>query len=120
MSLRDWIISQLDNLMATVFIAVVIAALVGFYKRSTGMAIFTSCASSTVLALLSYLVGNSWGYDWRLLIPVLGVGAGMCSVALFKVAIKFSDRLEARDQEIADKLINKGLNAIPGDGGVDT
>lgn len=119
MTLREWLAIHMDNLMATVFFAVVISALVGFFKRSTGMAIFVSCTSATVLALLGYLIGSAWGYDWRILIPTLGVGAGFCAVGLFKIAMKASDRLEERSAEAGRKLADKALGKIVNIGGGD-
>lgn len=114
MTLREWLSMQMDNLMATVFIAVVVAALVGFYRRSTGMAVFVACWASSVLAVLGYLVGNAWGYDWRVLVPALGVGSGFCGVAFFKIAMKFSERLEAQDAEIGKRLADKAVGRLEG------
>lgn len=112
MTLRDWLHIHMDSLMATVFFAVVIAALVGFFKRSTGMAIFVSCTSATILALLGYLLGSSLGYEWRILVPTLGVGAGFTAVALFKIAMKFSDRLEERSTDTANKFADKAIDRV--------
>ena len=114
MTLREWLVLHMDNLMATVFFSVIIAALVGFFKRSTGMAIFVACTSATIMALLGYLVGSAWGYDWRILIPSLGVGAGFTSVALFKVAIKIADRVDERNTEIGNKLADKAIGKVTG------
>lgn len=116
MTIREWLALQMDNLLATVFIAVIVAALVGFYKRSTGMAVFVACATASMVVLLAYPLLSAWGWEWQKLVPGLGLIAGLCSVALFKIAIKFSERLEARDQEIADNLVTKAVNAVPGIG----
>jgi hypothetical protein len=113
-SLREWLLLHWDDLIATEFMAVVVAALVGFFKRSTGMAVFVSCTAATVLVLMLFPLLSSWGYDWRTLVTVLGPGAGLFAVVLFRIAIKIADRLEARDAEVADKLINKGVSLIPG------
>lgn len=113
--MREWFHAHLDDLMATLFVAVVVAALVGFLRRSTGIAVFISCSCSATLVLIAFpWLSDFW--DWKKLVPILGVTAGLCAVALFKIAMRFSDRLEARDTEIADRLINKGVNLIPGDG----
>lgn len=117
MTLREWLAVHMDNLMATVFFAVVISALVGFFKRSTGMAIFVSCTSATVLALLGYLIGSAWGYDWKILIPTLGVGAGFCAVGLFKIAIKFAERVEKQDAAIGKKLADRAIGKVVDIGG---
>lgn len=112
MTLRDWLALHMDNLMAAEFFAVVIAALVGFFRRSTGMAVFMACMVAAVLVLLMYLVGSAWGYEWRILVPTIGVGAGFCGVALFKIAMKFSDRIEERSTETANKLADKAVGRV--------
>lgn len=113
--IRQWLEVHLDDLAATVFIAVVVAALVGFIKRSTGAAVFVSCACSAMLVLIAFpWLSDIW--DWKKLVPVLGAAAGVCSVGLFKIAMKVGDRLGERDTELADKIINKGASFIPGDG----
>lgn len=115
MTLREWLSAHIDDLGATIFIAVLVAALVGFIKRSTGAAVFISCTASAMLVLIVFpWVSGEW--DWQHVVPVLGPAAGLCGLALFKIAMKFSDRLEARDTEIADTLINKGVSLIPGKG----
>jgi hypothetical protein len=38
----------------------------------------------------------------------------LCAVALFKIAMSFADRLGKRDEEIANRLIDKGISLIPG------
>ena len=116
MTLRDWLAQHIDDLLATVFIAVIVAALVGFIKRSTGMAVFISCSASATLVMLLYPWISDLGYDWKRVVPGLGVVAGLCAVALFKIAMSFADRLDARNTEIADKLINKAVNIVPGEG----
>ena len=113
MTLREWFLSHLDNLGATILISIMVAALVGFIKRSTGAAVFISCAASSMLVLIVFpWVGDMW--TWDRVVPGLGFVAGLCGLALFKIAMKFSDRLEARDVEIADDLINKAKSFIPG------
>lgn len=113
-SLREWLSSHWDDLVATIFMAVMVSALVGFFKRSTGMAIVISCAAATTLALISFIVLTNMGYDWKVTVPILGPGSGLLAMGFLRIAIKLADRLGERDQEIADKLINKGLNSIPG------
>lgn len=117
MTLREWLAANGDDVTATIFVSVVVAALVGFRKRSTGVAIFLSGASAATLSLIAYPVLTSWGYDWRAGVSILGPLAGACSWAIFGILMKISDRLEARNTELADKLINKGASFIPGDGG---
>ena len=117
MTLRDWLAQHWDDLCATVFMAVVVAALVGFFKRSTGMAVFISCTAATMLVLMVFPWATELGYGWDRTVPILGPASGLCAVALFKIAIKFAERLEARDTELADKIINKGVSLIPGEGG---
>lgn len=117
MTLREWLVAHWDDLMATIFMAVVVAALTGFFKRSTGMAVFVACTCSTLMVLIVYPFLSGWGYDWRMTVPVLGPAAGLFAVGLFKIAVKISDRLGDRDTELADKLINKGVSLIPGSGG---
>lgn len=115
MTLRDWLSNHADDLGATIFLSVIVAALVGFIKRSTGAAVFISCLASAMVVLIVFpWVSETW--DWQHIVPVLGPLAGVCGLALFKVAMKFSDRLEERDAEIADDLINKGKSFIPGKG----
>jgi len=116
MGIREWFSAHLDDLGATILIAVLVAALVGFIKRSTGAAVFISCSAATMLVLIVYPWVSNLGYRWDQVVPGLGVAAGFCAVSLFKIAMKFSDRLEARDGEIADGLIDKAKSFIPGKG----
>lgn len=117
MTLREWLAQNGDDIAATIFVSVVVAALVGFRKRSTGMAIFLSGASAATLSLMAYPLLTRWGYDWSVGVSVLAPLSGACSWAIFGILMKISDRLEARNTEIADKLINKGASLIPGNGG---
>ncbi len=114
MTLREWLSAQMDNLGATIFIAILVAALIGFIKRSTGAAVFIACSCSATLVLILFPWVSDWGYSWQKVVPVLGVGSGFLALGLFSIAMKMADRLQARDVEIADKLINKGVNLIPG------
>lgn len=114
MSLREWLSANSDDLMATVFFSVCIAALVGFRRRSKGAAIFLGGIMSAMVALVVYPVVTSFGYDWRVGVSVVAPLSGACSWALFGILMKISDRLEARDVEIADSLINKGKSLLPG------
>lgn len=116
MSMREWLALHWDDLMATIFMAVVVAALTGFFRRSTGMAVFIACTSASILVLILFPFLQGWGYDWRVTVPVLGPAAGLFAVGLFKIAVKISDRLGDRDTELADKLIDKGVSLIPGSG----
>ncbi len=113
--MREWLSSHLDDFLATMFVAVVVAALVGFIKRSTGMAVFMSCSASATLVLIAFPWVSDFGWDWKRVVPLLGVVSGLGAVGLFKVAMAFADRLGTRDQEIADRLINKGISLIPGE-----
>ena len=115
MNLRDWLAAHLDDFLATMFIAVNVSALVGFIKRSTGTAVFMSCACSASLVLILYPWVSDLGYDWKKVVPTLGTLAGLCAVGLFKIAMALADRLGSRNNEIADRLINKGINLLPGD-----
>jgi hypothetical protein len=112
--MRDWLQLHLDDFMATMFVAVIVAALVGFIRRSTGAAVFVSCSSSATLVLIAYPWISDLGFDWKRVVPGLGVVSGLCAVALFKIAMSFADRLGKRDTEIADSQINKGLSLVPG------
>lgn len=112
--MRDWLIAHWEDLAATVFMAVMVAALTGFFRRSTGMAVFIACTSATMLVLILYPFLQGWGYDWRTTVLLLGPAAGLFAVGLFKIAVKLSDRLGDRDTELADRLINKGVSLIPG------
>jgi hypothetical protein len=112
--MREWLSTHLDDFMATMFVAVIVAALVGFIRRSTGAAVFVSCSSSATLVLIAYPWISDLGFDWKRVVPGLGVVSGLCAVALFKIAMSFADRLGKRDEEIANRLIDKGISLIPG------
>lgn len=114
MSIRDWLAENGDNLAATIFVSVVVAALVGFRKRSTGMAIFLSGASAATMSLIAYPILTRWGYDWSVGVSILAPLSGACSWAVFGILMKVADRLEARNAELADKLIDKGASFISG------
>ena len=114
--MREWFEQHLDDLMATLFVAVIVAALVGFIRRSTGAAVFISCFASATLVLIIYPWVSDLGFDWKRMVPILGAGSGLCAVGLFKIAMAFSDRLGERDKEIADELIDKAKSYIPGKG----
>ena len=112
--MREWLQQHIDDLLATMFLAIIVAALVGFIRRSTGMAVFISCACSATLVLVVFPWVSDFGYDWKRTVPVLGVGSGICAVAMFKIAMAFSDKLESKDKEIAGKLMDKAEGFIPG------
>ena len=112
--MREWLSAHFDDFMATIFVAVVVAALVGFIKRSTGVAVFISCSCSATLVLIAFPWVSDFGWDWKRVVPLLGVVSGLGAVGLFKVAMALADRLGTRDQEIADRLIEKGMSFIPG------
>ncbi len=113
MTIREWLSANGDDIAATVFMSVIVAALVGFRKRSTGMAIFLSGASAATLSLIAYPALTSYGYDWRTGVSILGPLAGACSWAIFGILMKISDRLEARNTELADAAIDKAKGLIP-------
>ena len=114
MNLREWLSAHLDDLGATILIAVLVAALVGFIKRSTGAAVFISCSAATMLVLIFYPWVSNLGYRWDQVVPALGVAAGFCAVSLFKIAMKFSDKLGEKDGELAEELLNRAKSLIPG------
>lgn len=109
MSLQDYFKSNGDKIGATVAVAIIVASIVGFRRRSTPMALFVSNVSSALLAGLLFPVAQTYGYSWEVAIPVIGLGSGTCAFAAFSVLMRVADRLEARGDQLADRVIDKVL-----------
>ena len=113
-TLREWLESHTDDLAATVFAAVVVASLVGFRRRSTGAASFVSACYGAMMAIIIYPVVSAYGYGWQFGLGIVGPLCGALAWAIIGVLTRLSDRVDERSTEIADKIIDKGEQFIPG------
>ncbi len=113
--IRDWFHDQSDNIIATVFIAVLVALGVGFTKRSTGAAIFLAAFCGAVVSVIAtpYLSTYEW-YSWKFAFSVQAPLCGACGWVAFRLLAAFADRLDARRSHLADRIIDKGESLIPG------
>jgi len=115
--MRDWFAEQSDNIVAAVFIAVMVALGVGITKKSTGAAIFLSafCGAVVVVVTTPYLSTYDF-YSWKFAFSVQAPLCGACGWVAFRVLAAFADRLDARRTQLADKVLDKGESLIPGKG----
>ncbi len=111
--IRVWFIEQSDNIVAGVFIAVLVALGVGFTKKSTGAAIFLSafCGATVVVVSTPYLSTFDF-YSWKFAFSVQAPLCGACGWVAFRLLAAVADRLDARRSHYADKIVDKGESAL--------
>lgn len=109
MNLREYFEINADKLAAAVIGTVIVTSAIGFRKRSTGMAMFVSNMGSAGAALMLLPVLQHYGYDWEVAVPIDVLAAGAFTHAAFSVLMRIADRIEARGNELADKVIDKYL-----------
>ena len=113
--LRDWFMAQSDNIVATVFVAVLVALGVGFTKKSTGAAIFLAAfAGATVVVISTPYLSTFDFYNWKFAFSVQAPLCGACGWVVFRLLAAFAYRLDARRSHLADRIIDKGESLIPG------
>jgi hypothetical protein len=106
-SLRGWLIHYGDWLVATILMALGTSSVVGWRKRSNGIALLMSHISSGILAIFLFVIGRTLKYDPLTIVVVAGPIGGSCSYAAFSLLLKLNDRLEVRGNQIADGIIDR-------------
>ena len=96
-----------DWLAATVIISLLVSSVVGWHRRSKGMALLMSHVASGILAVVLFLLGVSYKHDVLLIAAVAGPLSGAFSYAAFRLLISISDRAEARSSELADRVLDR-------------
>lgn len=107
MSLRQWLERYGDWLGFSQLIALMVGSVIGFMQRSRGLAILFSHVAASVTGIVTFTGGISWGYGVVFVAVSSGVVGGGLGMALFRILLSVSDRLDKRRDEIADKLIDK-------------
>lgn len=108
MTLRQWLIDNSDDLLATLFMTLMISIGVGLRRRSTGAGIFFAGFTSSIMVVVAYPELTAYGYDWRAGVSVLAPIAGACSWAVFGILVSVANHIEKRSNRIAGKIVDKG------------
>jgi hypothetical protein len=112
-NIREYLKAHSDEMMWAVLAAIFVAAIIGFRRKSTGMANFVACVSAALLAAMAYPLADKMGYSWEYIIPGVAVVCGGLSYTFFSMLIRVSDRIETRGDELADRVIDR---VLPADG----
>lgn len=107
LSVRQWIERYGDWLGVSQLLGLMVASVISFMQGVRGAAVLFSHFASSVASICLFVGGVAMGYS--LILDAIGsaVLGGALGMALFRLLISISDRIDRRREVIAEDLVDR-------------
>lgn len=107
MSVRQWLERYGDWLGVSQIIGLMVASVVAFMQSTRGLAVLFSHFASSVASICLFVAGLELDYPVVDVSIASAVGGGALGMALFRLLVSISDRIDKRREAIAEDLVDR-------------